>query len=110
MNTLRDVAEGLYGRGNILLTGEQADTVRAAYYAYWTWLGQPDCEIHKCLATALYSAESIRIEFVQPTVAVLIGELDFIEPVGRSCTPAPGHLEFLPKEYELAHAADSHDR
>ena len=109
LSILRDVAEGLYGKGNVLLTGEQADKVRAAYYAYWAALGQPDSEVHRCMATALYSAETIRIEFVQPTVAVLVGEVGFIDPVDNIHTSGSGHFEFLSKEFGLAPAGDSND-
>lgn len=106
-NILREVAEGLYGRGNVVLTGEQADKVRAAYYAYWTALDQPNDEVHQCLATALFQAEVIRLEFVQPTVAVLIGEVGFIDPMDSIYTSGCGHFEFLPKEYGLARAGDA---
>lgn len=107
LNILREVAEGLYGRGNVVLAGEQADKVRAAYYAYWTALGQPNDEVHQCLATALFQAEVIRLEFVQPTVAGLIGKVGFIDPMDSIYTSGWGHLEFLPKEYGLARAGDS---
>ena len=107
LNILRDVAGGFYGRGNVLLADDQADKVRAAYYAYWDALGQPDSEVHRCLATALFSAETIRIEFVQPTVAVMIGEVGLIDPVDKICTSGSGHCEFLPKEVVLAHAGDT---
>lgn len=109
LNILREVAEGLYGRGNVVLTGEQADKIRAAYYAYWTALGQPNSEVHRCMATALFHAEVVRLEFVQPTVAVMIGEVGFIDPMDSIYTSGCGHFEFLPKDYGLARAGDSQD-
>lgn len=106
LNTLRAVAEGLYGRGNVLLTGDRAEKVRSAYYAYWDALGQPSTELHRCMATALYSSEAIRMEFLQPTVAVLMGEMQFIDPVDRTYTSGTDHIEFLPPEVEPAPASD----
>ncbi|PLC42720.1 hypothetical protein C0Q88_12320 [Ralstonia pickettii] len=92
-----------------MLTGDRAEKVRSAYYAYWDALGQPSTELHRCMATALYFVEAIRMEFVQPTVAVLMGEVQFIDPVDSAYTSDADHFEFLPQEVGLAHAGDSPD-
>ena len=80
VNILRVLAEGSYGEGGVLLTGEQAENVRAAYYAYWSALGQPHSDLHRSLAIALYSSETIRIGAVQPAIAVLPGEAGLLGP------------------------------
>ena len=71
------VAEGRHGAGHTTLNGEDADALRVAYYEYWSAVGRPDTELHRCLARGIYAAESVQLWFIRPALATLLGRLEW---------------------------------
>lgn len=86
---LRAVVNGKYGQADADLVGDDAESVRMAYYRYWSDCGKPHSEFHRCLARAIFANEGIQLWFVRPALAAMLGALDRPVEVNDAPTSRP---------------------
>ncbi|CAJ0784604.1 hypothetical protein [Ralstonia chuxiongensis] len=74
LDFLHAILRGDYGKGDVVLTGDEAEAVRNAYYQYWSSCGQPASRLHARVARSVYASKGIHLGLLRPALAALLGE------------------------------------